>query len=105
MDTKKVRVYKTLKELYENRPNNKPFIVKTGNGDENVVVPIDDKIFAYSSMKQTSFILNPVSYYTTISRLEIVDWFPSKKKNKGSYKCTCDFVSVILVSGCKCGGV
>jgi hypothetical protein len=101
MDKTQLKVYKTFQELYKNRPNHKPFIMKT-QYDETIIIPVNDETFVVQDNKG-NYKEQLVKKQVLLATAYISDYLPLQKKAK--HKCTCDFVSVILVSGCKCGGI
>lgn len=89
------KIYKTFKELYEARPNNLPFIYRSGKIEFNNCYPMNDK----------QFTLNEDSHIYSINSMSskprhYVDWFDAPPTKP----CTHDrwHYDILLKKPCPC---
>lgn len=96
--------FPTFKELYE-RFGTRPFLATSASSsDKRILIFINDNELFYEKEDGT---LSSEFMYSPSAILDwfITDWFedaPAVASDPA--RCTCDFYSVILVSGCTCGG-
>jgi len=90
---------------FEDLSLNTPFIVAYEDLEWEIIRLSNTLHVEQSLFGKTDFYLerdsNPLCRSINENVFIIVDWF----EENPPHKCNCDFYSVILVSGCKCGGL
>jgi len=87
---------------------NKPFVYKLNSGDAVAWgCFIDDNHGVSQILEGRDFDNGPGYFWEWLylgGIVEVLDWFTDEVPT-GPKTCSCDFYSVILTTGCKCGGI
>lgn len=59
--------------------------------------------YSISLEEWSSMIISEEGLIKNLNGLDLIDYFDASEK-KGKHKCTCDLFTVLMVTGCVCGG-